>query len=67
VEVNVFFFPRYMKRWEEEGGGRGTFRVSRNVFLIVEWLGRGSPGVFFFYKFIMGWGKRCRLIFFFFF
>jgi len=20
VEVNVFFFPRYMKRWKEEGG-----------------------------------------------
>ncbi len=23
-EVNVFFFPRYMKRWKEEGE-RGTF------------------------------------------
>jgi hypothetical protein len=20
VEVNVFFFPKYMKRWKEEGG-----------------------------------------------
>jgi hypothetical protein len=20
LEVNVFFFPRYMKRWKEEGG-----------------------------------------------
>jgi hypothetical protein len=20
VKVNVFFFPRYMKRWKEEGG-----------------------------------------------
>ncbi len=22
VEVNVFLFPRYMKRWKEEGGKR---------------------------------------------
>jgi hypothetical protein len=58
VEVNVFFFPRCMKRWKEEGK-RGTFRVFRNVFFIVEWLGRGSPGVISFYKFIMGWGKGC--------
>jgi hypothetical protein len=47
-----------MKRWKEEGK-RGTFRVFRNVFFIVEWLGRGSPGVISFYKFIMGWGKGC--------
>jgi hypothetical protein len=57
-----------MKRWKEERE-RGTFR---NVFFIVECLGRGSPGVMFFYKFIMGRGKGalregCRLIFFFFF
>jgi hypothetical protein len=59
-----------MKRWKEEGE-RGTFRVQGNVFGIVEWLGRGSSGVFFFFKFIMGqgfrvhWGKGCTLIFFF--
>ncbi len=62
MEVNVFFSPRYMKRWKEEGE-RGTFRVSRNIFFIVEWLGRGSPGVIFFYKFIMGRGKGCKFFF----
>jgi hypothetical protein len=44
-----------MKRWKEEGE-KGTIRVFRNVFFIVEWLRRGSPGVIFFYKFIMGGG-----------
>jgi hypothetical protein len=64
----MFFFPGCMKMWKEEGE-RGIFRVCRNVFFIVEWLGRGSPRVFFFYKFIMGrgkgctGGKGCRLIF----
>jgi hypothetical protein len=37
VEVNVFFFPRYMKRWKEEGG-KG---------FIVEWLGTGGQRFFF--------------------
>ncbi len=46
MEVNVFFSPKYMKRWKE--GERGTFRVFRNIFFIVEWLGRGSPGVIIF-------------------
>jgi hypothetical protein len=65
-----FFFPRCMKRWKKEGE-RGTFRVHGNVFFIVEWLGRGSPGVIFRVKFIMGqgfrvhWGKGCTLIYFF--
>jgi hypothetical protein len=30
VEVNVFFFPRCMKRWKQEGE-RGTLRVQGNV------------------------------------
>ncbi len=40
MEVNVFFFPRYMKRWKEEGG-KGVHFYSGNVFFIVERLGRG--------------------------
>ncbi len=31
MEVNVFFFPRYMKRWKEEGG-KGVHFYSGNVF-----------------------------------
>jgi hypothetical protein len=41
-----YFSPRYMKRWKEEGE-RGTF-FSRNVFFIVEWLGRVHRGFLFF-------------------
>jgi hypothetical protein len=57
----------------EGGGGKGVhlgFRETQ-VFFIVEWLGRGSAGVIFFFKFIMGrgfrvhWGKGCTLILFF--
>jgi len=47
VEVNVSFFPRYMKRWKEEGE-KGTLGFSGNVFFIVEKVGRGSLGVIFF-------------------
>jgi hypothetical protein len=39
----MFFFPLHRN---VEGGG-GTFRVSRNVFFIVERLGRGSLVVIF--------------------
>ncbi len=35
-----FFFPRYMKRWKEEGE-KGTLGFFGNVFFIVERLGRG--------------------------
>jgi len=40
----------------EGGGGKGVQFLGFNVFFIVEWLGRDSPGVIFFYKF-MGGGK----------
>jgi hypothetical protein len=44
-----------------EGGGRerGTFRVQGNVFFIVEWLGRGSSGVFFFSNSLWDEGLGC--------
>ncbi len=42
-----------------EGGGKGVKFFFGNVFFIVEWLGRGSLGVIFFKKFIMGRGKGC--------
>jgi hypothetical protein len=48
MEVNVFFFLGYMRRWKEEGGFRGTLGFSGNVFFVVEMVGRGSPGVIFF-------------------
>jgi hypothetical protein len=41
-------------------GERGTFRVFRNVFFIVEWLGRGSPGVFFL-QIHYGTGERVQV------
>jgi len=40
VEVNVFFSPRYMKRWKEEGG-KGYIFILEMFFFIVERLGRG--------------------------
>ncbi len=59
MEVNVFFSPRYMKRWKEEGE-RGTLGFSRNVFFIVERVGRGSPGVIFL-QIHCGTGERVHL------
>jgi len=55
----MFFFPQ---RYEKVEGGRGKgvhLGFSGNVFFIVERLGRGKG-----YKFIMGQGKGCTLIFF---
>ncbi len=45
----------------EGGGGKGVHFFSRNVFFIVEWLGRGSPGVCFFYKFMGGGMGRLKV------
>ncbi len=42
-----FFFPLDIWKGGRRRGERGTFRVSRNVFFIVERLGRGSLGVIF--------------------
>ncbi len=45
----MFFFPGIYEKVEGGGGGfRGTLGFSRNVFFIVERVGRGSPGVIFF-------------------
>jgi hypothetical protein len=66
VEVNVFFFPRYMKKWKEEGG-KGYIGFFWKCFFH---RGKGRErftGGNFFYKFIVGWGKGCTLIFLFFF
>jgi hypothetical protein len=56
MEVNVFFSPRYMKRWKERGK-KGTLGFSGNVFFIVERVGRGSPGVIFFTNSLWDGGK----------
>jgi hypothetical protein len=68
VEVNVFFPPRYMKRWKEEGG-KGYIFILEMFFFIVERLGRGRRNL----GFQNHYGtegrvhqeKRCKLIFFF--
>jgi hypothetical protein len=55
----MFFFPpRYMGLGGRRSG-KGVKFFFRNVFFIVEWLGRGSPKVFFKKKIIMGRGKGC--------
>jgi len=46
----------------EGGGGKGVHFFSGNVFFIVERLGREGGNLF--YKFIMGRGKGCKLIYF---
>ncbi len=59
MEVNVFFFPGYMRRWKEEGGFRGTLGFSGNVFFHCGEGREGFTGGNFLYKFIMGWGRGC--------
>ncbi len=66
VEVNVFFSPRYMKRWKEEGG-EGYIGFFWKCFFHCGEGREGFTGGNFFYKFIVGWGKGCTLMFFFFF
>jgi hypothetical protein len=70
VEVNVFFFPRYMKRWKEEGGKGYIFRVEM-FFFIVERLRRGRGNLGFQNHYGTGERvhreKRCRFFFSFFF
>ncbi len=56
MEINVFFSPRYMKRWKEEGE-RGTFRIFWEFFFIVERVGKGSPGVIFYTNSLWDGGK----------
>ncbi len=51
----IFFFFPWIYEKVQGGGGKGVhLRFCRNVFFIVELLGRGSSGVFFFYKFMGG-------------
>ncbi len=65
MEVNVFFSPRYMKRWKEEGG-KGYIGFFRKCFFHCGEGREGFTGGNFFYKFIVGRGKGCTLIFYFF-
>ncbi len=52
-----FFFPWIYEK-VEGGGGKGVhLRFCRNVFFIVEWPRRGSPGVFFLGQIHYGTGK----------
>ncbi len=53
----MFYFPKCMKRWKEEGE-RGTFFRVKCFFHCGE-AREGLTGGNFFYKFIMGQGKRC--------
>ncbi len=62
MKVNIFFSPRYMKRWKEEGG-KGLIGFFWKCFFHCG-EAREGKGVIFFYKFIMGRGKGCKLIFF---
>ncbi len=61
MEVNVFFFPKYMKRWKEEGG-KGYIFILEMFFFIVERLGRGTGNLGFQNHY--GMGERVQVDFF---